>query len=356
MPTPEVWGNAMREFIGRNGRVVAGCLIMPRVPLRCVVAAIVLLASPLTAQESRLNKIPRLCFVTFDPDSSRSTRFSPFFEELGKFGYADGQSIAIDFLSANGQGELFPSLAADCVHRNANIIAVSSTPAALAAKNATGSIPIVMIAVGDPVGTGLVDSLAQPGGNITGMSQMVSELAVKRLELLKEIVPNLTRVLVVTYLTDPIAPLQVKALKKAAPSVGVTLHVEDIKNPDDLSAAFDAGSKEHVEGVLVTNESIFVVHRARVSDLASRHGLPAIYTHSIQVTDGGGLIAYDVIDPDLQRHAAAYVDRILKGTKPSDLPVQQPSKFELVVNLRAARTLGIVIPASLLARADNVIE
>jgi putative ABC transport system substrate-binding protein len=321
-----------------------------------VVSAIALLTPPVTAEAQLLSKIPRLCFITFDPVASRATRFAAFFEELRYLGYVDGKTITIDYFSADGQGELFPTLASECLLLKPDIIAVSTTPAALAAKSATRTIPIVMVAVGDPVGTGLVDSLAHPGGNVTGMSQMVSELAAKRLELLKELRPDISRVLVVTYLTDPIASLQVKAMKKAAELLSVTLQIEDIKTADDLPAAFDAGAREHVDGLLVTNETIFVVHRAQVSDLAARHKLPAVYTHSIQVADGGGLMAYDVIDSDLQRHAAAYVEKILKGAKPSDLPVQQPARFELIVNLSTARALGIAIPPSLLARADEVIE
>ena len=268
----------------------------------------------------------------------------------------DGQTITIDYLSADGDGEQFPNLAAECLRLKADIIAVSTTPAAQAAKNATRSIPIVMIALGDPVGTGLVDSLAHPGGNVTGMSMMVPELATKRLELLKEAVPGISRVLVLSYLADPIAPLQVKALKEAAPLLGVTLQIQDIRTADDLPAAFDAGAREHAEGLLTTAESIFVAQRARVSELAARYRLPAMYPYSIQVTDAGGLMAYDVDYPDLQRRAATYVDRILKGAKPSDLPVQQPTKFELVINLKTAKALGLNIPPALLARADEVIE
>ena len=250
----------------------------------------------------------------------------------------------------------FRALAAECLRLKADIIAVSTTPAAQAAKNATRTIPIVMIALGDPVGTGLVDSLAQPGGNVTGMSLMVPELAAKRLELLKEAVPGISRVLVLSYLADPIAPLQVKALKEAARSLGVTLQIHDIQTADDLPAAFDAGARERAEGLLTTAESIFVVHRARVSELAARYRLPAMYPYSIQVADAGGLMAYDVNFPDLERRAATYVDRILKGAKPSDLPVQQPTKFALVINLKTAKALGLEVPPTLLARADEVIE
>jgi putative tryptophan/tyrosine transport system substrate-binding protein len=214
----------------------------------------------------------------------------------------------------------------------------------------------VMIALGDPVGTGLVDSLAQPGGNITGMSLMVPEAAAKRLGLLKEAVPGISRVLVLSYVDDPIAPVQVKALKAAAASLGVTLQIREIRTGDDLPAAFDAGAEERAEGLLTTAESLFVVHRARVAELAARYRLPAIYPFAVQVVDAGGLMAYDVNTGDLFRRAATYVDKILRGARPSDLPVQQPTKFEFVINLKTAKTLGLTFPPGLLAIADQVIE
>jgi putative tryptophan/tyrosine transport system substrate-binding protein len=268
----------------------------------------------------------------------------------------DGQTIIIDYLSADGDAERFPALTAECLRLKADIIAVSTTPATRVAKNATRSIPIVMLALGDPVGTGLVDSLAKPGGNVTGMSAMLSELAAKRLALLMEAVPGISRVLVLSYLADPIAPLQVKALKDAAPSLGVVLQIQEIQSGDYLPAAFDAGAREHAQALLTMGESMFVVHRARVSELAARYRLPAIYPYTIQVVDGGGLMAYDSSYPDLIRRAAAYVDRILKGAKPSDLPVQQPTKFELVINLKAAKAIGLTISESFLLRADRLIE
>ena len=311
---------------------------------------------PLAAHAQASKNIPRLCFLTFDPATSRSTRFDAFFQGLVDLGYVDGKTITIDYLSADGHGERFPSLAAECLRLKADIIAVSTTPATQAAKKATPTIPIVMIGLGDPVGTGLVDSLAQPGGNVTGMSMMVPEVATKRLELLKEAVPGISRVLVLSYLADPIAPLQVKAMQQAAGSLGVTLQIHDIQTADDLPAAFDAGAKERAEGLIVTAESIFVVQRARVSELAARYRLPAMYPYTIQVADAGGLMAYDVDYPDLERRAATYVDRILKGAKPSDLPVQQPTKFALVINLKTAKSLGLTISESFLLRADQLIE
>jgi putative ABC transport system substrate-binding protein len=349
-----------REFITLLGGAAAWPLAaraqQPANMLRvALVALVVLLAAPLVGEAQQAQKLPRLCFLTFDPDTSRSTRFGAFFQGLRELGYVDRQTITIDYLSADGRGERFPALAAECLRLKADIIAVSTTPAAQVAKNTTHTIPIVMIALGDPVGTGLVDSLAQPGGNVTGMSQMVSELAAKRLELLKEAVPGISRALVLSYLADPIAPLQVKSLQQAARSLGVTLQIRNIGTADDLPAAFDAGAKERAEGLLTTAESIFVVHRARMGELAARHRLPAMYPYSIIVEDGG-LMAYDINIPDLHRRAATYVDRILKGAKPSDLAVQQPTKFELVINLKAAKAIGLTISEAFLLRADKLIE
>jgi putative ABC transport system substrate-binding protein len=279
-----------------------------------------------------------------------------FLQTLRDLGHVDGRSIIIDYPSAEERNERFPTVAAECLRLKADVIATTTTPAALAAKNATRTIPIVMIAPGDPVGTGLATSLAQPGRNITGTSQMIPELAAKRLQLLKEAVPGISRVLVLSYLVDPIAPLQVKAMKEAAQSLGVTLLVHDIQSADEIPAAFDAGVGEGADGLIVTAESIFLIHRAEVGQLAARHKLPAMYTAPTWVRDGGGLMAYSVAGFDVQRRAAAYVDRILKGAKPSDLPVEQPTKFELVINLKAAEALGLTIPPTLLARADEVIE
>jgi len=311
---------------------------------------------PFAAYPQQPRNIPRLCFLTFDPNASRSTRFGAFFQGLRDVGYVDGQSITIDYFSADGRGERFPALAAECLRLKADIIVASTTPATQAAKIATRTIPIVMLHLGDPVGAGLVDSLVRPGGNVTGNTIMVSELAAKRLALLKEAVPKISRVLVLAYLVDPIAPLQVKALKETAPSLGVTLQVQDIGTADDLPAAFEAGAKESAEGLIVGAESIFYVIRARVSELAARYRLPAMYPLSTQVTDAGGLMAYDIDIADLQRRAAIYVDYILKGAKPADLPVEQPTHFNFVINLKTAKALGLTIPESVLQRADELVE
>jgi putative ABC transport system substrate-binding protein len=267
-----------------------------------------------------------------------------------------GNNINISYLSADNNGDRFSTLIDECLSLKPDVIAVTTTPAAHLLKKATRTIPIVMVALGDPLGTGLVDSLSRPSENITGMSLMVPELAVKRLELLKELVPGISRVLVLSFLADPIAPIQVKALEGAAPSLGVTLLVQDIRTADDIPAAFEAASRAHAEGALITEESMFIVHRARVTELAARHKLPAVYPFLLPVTDAGGLMAYTVKAPALHRNAAAYVDRVLKGAKVADLPVQQPTQFELVINLKTAKALGLEVPPTLLARADEVIE
>jgi putative ABC transport system substrate-binding protein len=305
-----------------------------------------------------VKRVPRLCFVTFDPGTPQSPakRFEAFFERLHELGYANGDTIAIDYLHPEGRSDRYPELAAECLHLKPDIIVVSTTPGAQALKNATATIPIVMVALGDPVGAKLVDSLAHPGGNITGMSEMTSVLSVKRLELLKEAVPEVSRVLVLTYPVDPISPLQIEAMKEAAPTLGVTLQVIDIKTPDDLPAAFEAGSTAGAQGVLTTAESIFRGARARVTELAARHSLPAVYPWVVFALRNGGLMAYEAPESDLHRVAADYVDKILKGAKSSDLPIQQPTKFELAINLKTAKALGLKLPQALLARADELIE
>jgi putative ABC transport system substrate-binding protein len=322
------------------------------------VASVSLLASPSRAEAQRAGQRPRLCFLSLEPGTvqSPSPRFDAFFQSLRDLGHVAGKTITIDYLSAEGRTERFPALAAECVRLKTDIIVASTTPGARAAKTATRTVPIVMLALGDPVGTGLVDSLARPGGNVTGVSSMSSGLAAKRLQLLKEAVPAVSRVLVLAHLLDPIASLQIKAMQDVAPSLGVTLHIRDVRTADDLPVAFDAGASEQANGLLTTSASIYLLHRVRVAELASRHRLPAIYAYSIFAVDSDGLMAYEIGVSELYRHAATYIDRILRGAKPSELAVQQPTTFELVINLKTAGALGLVIPPSMLLRADKVIR
>ena len=324
-----------REFIGLLGGATAAWSLGAR------------------AQQSK--KLPRLCFLTFDPVTPESTRFKPFFKGLSDLGYVDGQTIIIDYLSADGQGERFPALASECLRLKADIIVATTTPAAKAAKAATRSIPIVMHVLGDPVTTGLVASLNRPGENVTGVTSMASGIAAKRLELLKEAVPKISRVLVLSYEIDPIAPPQLKELDLAAATLGAKLLVFDIRTAVDIQAAFDAGSREGVEGVLTTTESIFATEGKRVVQLALEHGLPGLYPFR-PMAAAGGLMAFNAITSSFQARTAIYVDKILKGANPSELPVEQPTTFELIINLKTAKTLGLTVPLSLIVRADEVIE
>jgi putative ABC transport system substrate-binding protein len=220
---------------------------------------------------------------------------------------------------------------------------------------ATRTIPIIMHPLGDPVGTGLVASLARPGGNITGLTFMATGVAAKRLELLREAVPGIARVLVVSYLADPIAAPQLKELEGAAGSLGVKLLVQDIRTADDLPAAFAAGATDGAEGILTTAESIFVAERKGVVELGAQHRLPGMYPYR-RMVEAGGLMADDSYTSSFVARTATYVDKILRGINPADLPVEQPTKLELVLNLKTAKALGLTIPPSLLARVDEVIE
>jgi putative ABC transport system substrate-binding protein len=270
-------------------------------------------------------------------------------------GYVQGHSITIDYLSVDGQLDRFPTLAGDCLRLQADIIVADTTPGALAAKHATQTIPIVMVGSGDAVGAGLVASLARPGGNVTGQSFMAPGMSAKRLEMLKEVVPGIARVVVLTNLADPVATPQLQELEQAARTLGVQLQIRDVRTPEDFPAAFSAAAAQGAEGLLTTVSGMFNVHRARLVDLAAQHRLPAVYHHWL-FADAGGLMAYGVAPVSLYLGAAKYVDKILKGAKPADLPVEQPTKFVLIINLKTAQALGITIPPTLLMLADEVIR
>jgi putative tryptophan/tyrosine transport system substrate-binding protein len=323
-----------------------------------LLTVLALLAKPNAGEAQPQQNLPRLCFLTFDPGTlqTRSPRFDGFFQGLQDLGYVQGRNIWISYLSADNKGDRFPSLIDECLALQPNVIAVTTTPAAHLLKKATRTVPIVMVALGDPVGTGLVSSLSRPSENITGMSLMVPEMAVKRLELIKQLVPGISRVLVLSFLTDPIASIQVKAMERVAGSLDLTLQVQDIRTADDIATAFEVASRGGAQGALITEESMFIVHRTRLTELAAQHKLPAIYPFLLPVTEAGGLMAFTVKASQLHRNAAIYVDRILKGAKVSDLPVQQPTQFEFVINLKAAQALGLTIPPALLSRATEVIE
>jgi len=307
-------------------------------------------------------KIPRLCYLAPYPlaelppvTATGMTAYDAFLRGLRDLGYVEGQSLTIDYLSADGQFARFPILANECLRLQADMIVVGTTPAARAAKHATQTIPIVLFGIGDPVGTGLVASLARPGGNVTGLSQMAPGLITKRLELLKDIVPRLTRVVVLTNFDNPVSTPQVQELEQAARSMGVQLLIRDVRTPEELPDAFSTAATEGAEGLLQTALIMFNVHRARIVDLAARYRLPAVYGTRAFV-DAGGLMSYGADDFRLNLGVAKFVDKILKGAKPAELPLEQATTFEYVINLKAARALEITIPPHLLVLADEVLQ
>jgi putative ABC transport system substrate-binding protein len=325
--------------------------------LRLFVTLTIAVFAASLAEAQQTANIPRLCFLHAYPVAVAAIggQYEVFLRGLRDVGYVEGQSIIIDYLSADGRIERFPTLAGECLRLQADIIVAVTTPASLAAKHATRTIPIVLLGTGDPVRTGLVDSLARPGGNVTGLSHMAPGLSAKRLELLKEAVPRISRVVVLSNLADPVATPQVQELEQAARSMGVQLQIRDVRTPEELPPAFSTAATDGAEGLLTTVESIFVTHRTQVVDLAARHRLPAIYPWRVFV-DAGGLMSYGASGVDLWRRAVYYVDRILKGAKPGELPIEQPTKFDVVINLKTAKALGITIPPHLLVMADEVIR
>jgi len=279
-----------------------------------------------------------------------------FRQGLRELGYIEGRNIVIEYRWADGRYDRFPELVSDLVRIKADVIVTAGTPGALAAKQATKTIPIVMMVAGDAVGTGLVASLARPGGNVTGSTTIVQELEGKRLELLKEVVPGLSRVAILANPTNPVNPIVLKQTRLAAGALHLKLEpIVDVKAIAELEQAFTTISSSRPDGLILIADRFLLAERARIVAFAEKHRLPTMYPYGEMVRDGG-LMSYAPSYPDLFRRAASYVDKILKGAKPAELPVEQPNKFELVINLNAARALGLTFPATLLRRADEVIR
>jgi putative ABC transport system substrate-binding protein len=275
--------------------------------------------------------------------------------KLAELGYVEGQSIRFEYRGAYGHVDRLPSLAEELVHLNVDVIVAVATPEVQAAHQATRKIPIVMVAVVDPVATGFVASLARPGGNITGLSLLSAELSGKRLELLKEVVPGVSRVAVLWNPTNPSNALQIGATKVAAQALGVQLQPLEVRGPQDLESAFQAATRGRAGALIALDDPVLGSHRTRIVALAAKIRLPAMYGLT-GYAKAGGLMTYGPNIPDLFRQAAVFVGKILKGAKPADLPVEQPTKFELVINLKTAKALGLKIPDSMLVQADEVIQ
>ena len=290
--------------------------------------------------------------VLFTQESKEAQAFR---QGLHDAGYAEGRDVVIEWRSANGDYARVPELVADLVQRKVDVIVVDTTVATQALKRATSTIPIVMTVVADPVGSGLVASLARPGGNVTGVSLMFTDISAKRLQLLKEAVPQATRVVVLWNPATPWHPKVVEDLKAVSPSLAMQLTFVSVQRPEEIGPAFSTIDRAHFQALYVIDAPLFFIHRMTLAKLASRARLPAMYGLRQHVEDGG-LMFYGTNTGDLYRRSAGYVAKILKGAKPGDLPIEQPTKFELVVNLKTAKALGITIPESIRLQADEVIR
>jgi putative tryptophan/tyrosine transport system substrate-binding protein len=312
-------------------------------------------AAPLAAFAQQAVKIPRIGLLSSFSPSDTALWHKAFRQGLLELGWVEGKNIGIEYRYAEGRSDRLPGLAADLVRLKVDIIVAAITPEALAAKNATNTIPIVVASMGDPVESRLVESLAHPGGNLTGLTNIPAEQVGKRLELLKEIIPKLSRVAVLWDPQNPTSTLAWKEIQLPARQLGIQLHSLEVRSPNDLDRAFEAATKARAGALAIMPSLVFVANFKRLADFAAKSSLPSVY-HLRAFADAGGLVAYGADRADLFRRAATYVDKILKGAKPADLPVQLPTKFELVINLKTAKQLGLTIPRSVLLRTDEVIQ
>jgi len=335
------WENQKSKILNRKRRALP------------VIAFVLLVAGTVAAAEHP--KLPRIGFLIGSPASAVSGRIDAFREGLRERGYVEGKNILIEYRYGDGKMERLPALAAELVQVNVNVIVTAGSQATLHAKQATSTIPIVMAQDNDPVGSGFVNSLDRPGGNITGIANLAAEMTGKQLELLKEILPKLTYLGVLRDLTEPGNTQVAKEIENAGRAYGVQPIYMDTQNANDLEAAFRKASTRRTDALLVLPTARFNSNRKQIIDLAARSRLPAIYPRADYVEDGG-LMTYGVDINDLYRRAATFVDKVLKGAKPGELPIEQPAKFDLVFNLKTAKQLGLTVPPKVLARAERVIR
>ena len=313
-----------------------------------------ILALSFHAEAQQQPKIPRIGFIMADaygPDP----RLDAFRQGLRELGYLEQKNLAVEYRFAEGKEDRLAKIVAELIASNVEIILTDGTAVTRVVKNATKTIPIVMASDGDPVGNKFVSSLARPGGNITGLTNLLAGVSGKRLEILRDALPSTSRFGIIWNPENPASRTGLKETQNAAQSLGVQLQLLEVRGPDDYDGAFQAASKAHVGGVSVVSDSVMFAHRARMLELAAKHKIATMHTQSLWV-QSGGMISYGTYFPDLYRRAAYFVDKILKGAKPADLPIEQPRKFELVINLKTAKQIGLTIPANVLARADRVIK
>ena len=320
-----------------------------------ILVAVVLLALGVMAEAQQPKKVPLIAWLTSSPLSGNANRIEAFRQGLRELGYVERENIIIEYRSGEGNRDRVPALAVELVRLKVDIIVTAGASTTRSAKAATATVPIVMAQDIDPVGSGFVTSLARPGGNITGLSTIGPELSGKRLELLKEIVPKLSRVAVLGTSTVPGHSQMMREIERAAKAFSMELQYLDVRSPKDIDTAFRAANKGQAEAILTLQSPILFSQRAQIIDLAVKNRLPVMYFQT-EYVEAGGLMGYSANIDDLARRAATYVDKILKGTKPADLPVEQPKKFEFIVNLKAAKQIGLTIPPNVLVRADKVIK
>ncbi len=314
-----------------------------------------LLTSPLAVKAQQAGKVYRIGFLGNSTAALEANLVGPFREGLRDIGYVEGRNVQIEYRWAEGRYERLSELVAELVALKVDVIVTAGTPAALAVKRATTAIPLVMVAVGDPVGSGLVASLARPGGSMTGLTSIAPDLEGKRLELLREAVPKLSRVSVIWNPANPFHATAEKEARSAAQVLQMKVHSVGVRTAQELDPAFVAIVNERPGAFIVLADRVFLHNRRRIVDFAARNRLPGVYAYR-ELVEAGGLMSFGPNYADMHRRAATFVDKILKGAKPADLPVEQPTKFELLINLKTAKALGLTIPPSLLARADEVTQ
>jgi putative tryptophan/tyrosine transport system substrate-binding protein len=327
---------------------------MKKAAVPCILVAVILLAVAVSAKAQQAKKIPRIGILIPVTPAAAAIYLEAFKQGLRGLGYIEGQNIAIDYRYAEGKSDRLPALAAELVRLKVDII-VAVGRSVQAAKKSTETISIVMTNAGDPVNEGFVASLARPGGNVTGLSSLTTDLAGKRLELLKETIPKLSRLAVLWDPENKGSTLSWKENELAARELGLQLQSLAVRSPEDLDVAFRAAAKERSQALVALRSPVIFNERKRIVDLTIKSHLPAIYDDR-EFIEPGGLMSYGTNQADLFRRAATYVDKILKGRKPADLPVEQPKKFEFIINLKAAKQIGLTIPPNVLARADKVIK